>query len=269
MTGLRRLALLGGAVLLALVGYAAAMVALHPRYIYPFDQTVFDSPRFASAQISGVPVYVHAGAAEAPVIVYFMGNVGALHFFAPMLEHHADRGRSVVAMGYRGAGGLPGESSETSLKADARAVVAGLDEVLPGVTGPVIAQGYSLGTGLAVHVAARSELVDGVILAAPYARLCELMAAASWLPACLLPGVQGWRTLEEAPQVAAPVLILHGDRDGLVPLAQGRKLAEGLAAAGGAVDFVTVPGAGHVDLFGRPGYMDPLDGFIEGLRQGG
>ncbi len=260
------IALLGGLALLLYIVYAAAMIAVHPIYIYPFDQTVFDNPRFPAAEIAGVPVYVHQGAPDAPVVVYFMGNVGAMHLFAPMLEHHAERGRSVVAMGYRGAGGLPGESSETSLKADARTVVAGLDAVLTGARGPVIAQGYSLGTGLAVHVAANSDVIDGVILAAPYARLCELMAAASGLPACLLPGIQKWQTLREAKEVTAPVLILHGENDTLVPLAQGRKLAAALAASGETVAFKEVAGAGHVDLFGRAGYLAPLDAFIEATQ---
>lgn len=246
--------------------YAAAMVLLHPLYIYPFGQERFQSARFVPQEIDGVPVYVFQGQAGAPVIVYFMGNYGALGGFAAMLDHHADRGRNVVAMGYRGGGGLPGTSSETSLKADARAVVAGLGAVLPEGHGPIIAQGYSLGTGLALHVAAQSDAVDRVILAAPYARLCDLMAAAARVPACLLPGVQTWKTINEVPKVQVPVLILHGDQDGLVPYAQGRALAQALTAQGKSVDFVTLPGAGHIDLFGRPDYMGAIDAYAEAAR---
>ncbi|WP_417208386.1 alpha/beta hydrolase [Antarctobacter sp.] len=267
MRAARALALVGVLGIAVYALYAAAMVALHPRYIYPFGQDRFDNPRFVQRAVDDVPVYVFDGGADAPVIVYFMGNLGALGGFAPMLDHHADKGRSVVAMGYRGGGGLPGQSSETSLKADARRVIAGLGDVLPNRRGPVIVQGYSLGTGLALHVAAHSNRVDGVILAAPYAQLCDLMTTAGHVPACYLPGVQKWQTLKDVPQVRSPVLILHGDRDDLVPHAQGLELAEALQAAGKSVDFVTVAGAGHVDLFGRPDYMQPLDAFIEAARE--
>ncbi|MGV6849217.1 MAG: alpha/beta hydrolase [Marinibacterium sp.] len=250
------------ALALGYVAYGAVMIAIHPRYIYPFVSTPFggqgyETARVAVAGADPLPVEMFRGDPGAPVVVYFMGNVGALNAFLAMLDHHKAAGRSVVAMTYRGGGGVPGESSETSLKRDALAVVDALPDL--GFTGPVVAQGYSLGTGLALHAAANRDLA-GVLLSAPYTRMCTLMARASYLPACQLPFVQKWQSIDIAAQVGEPVLILHGTGDTLIAPHFGRELADALPRAA----FVPVNGAGHADLIHTPGYLSAVDAFLDG-----
>lgn len=250
----------------AYVVYAIAMILLHPGFIYPFDQRGFEGEGYREVlvEVPGadpLPVQVAQGQSGAPVILYFMGNLGALELFRPMLDHHKDQGRWVVAMPYRGAGGVPGEPSEQGMKRDALAVFDALDEIV--TEGAVVVQGYSMGTGLAMYVAAERP-VDGVILSAPFDRLCGLMAKRALLPACYLPFVQKWDSLADAGDVDAPVLVLHGDRDELIDIARGRRLAEALAGST-EVAFQVIPGAGHSNLFGADGYLPTIDAFIEGL----
>ena len=52
---------------------------------------------------------------------------------------------------------------------------------------------------------------------------------------------------------AAPFLILHGDKDGVVPISQSELLADALKKAGVEVAFVPIPGAGH----GGPQFQSP------------
>lgn len=249
-------ALLGAALLFVL--YAVAMIVLHPRSIYPFGQEPFAHPGFERVVLDGGTVlYVSEGRPGAPILLYFMGNAGYLGPFAPMLDHHRAAGRHVVALAYPGGGGVTGAPSERLLKAQALAAFDALPQVIAAPAGPRIVQGYSLGTGLALHVAAQRP-VSGTILTAPYARLCELMAQASWLPACQLPYVQRWDNLRLAEEVPAPVLVVHGSADTLIVPAQGRRLAEALPRA----EFVEIAGAGHVDLMQFPAYLATLDGFI-------
>ncbi|WP_152912425.1 alpha/beta hydrolase [Candidatus Rhodobacter oscarellae] len=258
------MAALKGIVLAALglyMAYAALMIWLHPRFIYPFSQQPFAHAGYTRHDLSDGPVvYAHDAGTGAPLVVYIMGNAGSLELFVAMLDHHRAAGRSVVAMGFRGGGGLPGAPSEPVLKADALAAF----DAAPGLVadpGAVIVQGYSLGTGLALHVAAR-RAVDGLILSAPYAKLCRLMAQASYLPACLLPGVQKWNSQEDAQNIRAPSLVLHGGADRLIPTAEGELLASFLPSQS---RFVRIDGAGHTDLMRFPSYLVEIDEFAEGL----
>jgi len=236
--------------------YGVMMIALHTKFIYPFQNRPFAGTGYEAVQINdALQVQVFAGQRGAPIIVYFMGNAGALEAFRVVLDHHKARGRNVVAMAYRGGGGLTGTPSEKVLKQDAMDVMAALPNLVPD--GPVIIQGYSLGTGIALHVAARHQ-VRAVVLSAPYDRLCRLMARASYLPACLLP-VQRWVSAKDAPNVQAPVLAQHGTADTLIPIAEGEKLAARLPNH----QFRRVEGAGHNDLFSHPNYLTVMDAFID------
>lgn len=245
--------------------YAATMVWLHPRFIYPFQQDPFSGAGYTVVDLpvdgaDTVPVQMSLGAPGAPVIVYYMGNVGALDLFRPMLDHHQERGRTVIALQFRGGGGVPGRSSEATLKRDALALFDAVPDLVPG-GGPVFVQGYSMGTGLALHVAAR-RMVDGVILSAPFHRMCELMARAAKLPACVLP-VQRWNSAADADQVTGPVLVQHGTEDPLIPFGDGKRLADRLRAAGAALRFEALSGAAHNDLIDHAAYLPVVDEFID------
>ncbi len=64
-----------------------------------------------------------------------------------------------------------------------------------------------------------------------------------FLPASLIP--DAYPTVRRIPDLRAPLLVLHGDRDDIVPLSQGRALLE---AAPEPKRMHVFPGAGHNDL---------------------
>lgn len=238
------------------VAYAAAMVVLHTRFIYPFLDTPFEDDSYESIRVNaGAHALVSRAEIGLATVVYFMGNAGAAEFYRAMLDHHKQMGRNVVVLAYRGGGGFPGKPSETLLKEDALDLMTMLPKIVP--EGPVIVQGYSLGTGLALHVAARHK-VDGVILSAPYDKMCRLMSKASYLPACMLP-VQGWKSARDAVNVEEPVLVLHGSDDQLIPISEGQRLANRLPSH----RFEPVEGAAHADMLNFPPYAKAIDAFIE------
>lgn len=247
--------------------YAAVMVLLHPTFLYPFVQTPFDHSAYETHVIAddGPTVYVHDAGPDAPVVVYFMGNVGAVQVFLPMLEAHRRTGRSVVAMAYRGGGSVAGTPSERSLKSDALATFDALPDLLSAPPDITVVQGFSLGTGLAVHVAANRD-VSGVVLSAGYDRICRLMARASGLLACTVPGVQTWDTIQDAGAVTEPVLMLHGTADDIIPESYGRDLFDGLTGVDpDAQHFVQISGAGHNNLLRFPEYWRAIDAFVQDL----
>lgn len=244
--------------------YAAVMVAAHPRIIYPFGPDAFDNPAFRKEVVSDrdVALAIHQGDDDLAVL-FFMGNGGSLAYFTFSLDAHLDAGRTVVGMEYPGGAGIPGKPSEVGLKADA---LAAYDWLATQHDGPIAVHGYSLGTGLAIHVAAARE-VKAIILDAPYTTLCALMTKGSYLPACYLPGVQKWRSIDDVAALSAPILIQHGTTDQLIPMRYGQDLATHMENAGLSVTFHAVNGATHNNLPGQVGYQDRINAFLTGVQK--
>jgi acetyl esterase/lipase len=62
---------------------------------------------------------------------------------------------------------------------------------------------------------------------------------------------------------APPFLLVHGDRDGLVPASHSRRLAEALQAVGAPVDLLLIAGANHEDpAFDSPASIGAVSGFL-------
>jgi pimeloyl-ACP methyl ester carboxylesterase len=265
MSGFRKMTMSAAAWLVAAVlgtyaAYGLVMIRLHPAFLYPFAAEEAWVEGFARAEVpvaGADPVGVLVGGPpDGPPVLFFMGNAGALGLFEPWLTLHSHAGRRVVAMEYRGGGGLAGQPSEARLKADALAV----HDWVAGQGGPVTVHGFSLGAGLAVHVAARRP-VAAAILEAPFSSACRMMARAALLPACLMP-VQRWDSAAEAGALAAPVLVIHGDADEVIPIGEGRRLARAVEAAGGDVRFEAVPAGHHGDLPSFPAYRAAVARFL-------
>lgn len=254
--------------LIALQLLTGLLLSLQDRLLYPFDPTPAVSPHFervAHQSHDGLRLvgWRHLPAdPAAPTVVFFMGNAGTLAAFEPLLELHRRAGHGVLAMGYRGGGGLPGKPSEAALKADALAFF----DALPSLAGPgrtargVHLHGFSLGAGLALHVAAERD-VRSVILEAPFTRACDVLEVRSQgrIAACDARGFDSWENAALMPRVAEPVLVVSGDADTLIPPPLGAEMGRRAEASGGA--FVSVPGAGHGNALWRGGWP-PLERWI-------
>lgn len=241
------------------LAYAVLMVMIHPQFLYPFGPDPFENNDFHQEVISDRGVTIASARGDDPTaVLFFMGNGGTLAYFTNTLAAHQSANRTVAAMEYRGGGGIAGKPSETGLKADA---LAAYDWVASWHDGPIAVHGYSLGTGLAIHVGA-SRPVAAIILDAPYLRLCALMTRASWLPACYMPGVQKWNSAADVHDLSAPVLIQHGTDDQLIAIENGQRLAARLRDAGLEVTFQAIEGATHFNLAGQSGYADRIDAFL-------
>jgi uncharacterized protein len=181
-----------------------------------------------------------------PTLVMFHGRAGNAADRAPLLAPFAEVGYGVVLAEYRGYGGNLGAPSEAGFLLDAR---AHLDWVAAawGETAPVVC-GESIGSGVAVAVATERP-VRALVLDAPYTSIADLASAMyRWLPARRLLRHR-FDSLSRLPAVRAPMLVLHGEADDLIPPEHGRRVA---AAAGGPVEFVLLPGAGHPALRDDP-----------------
>jgi fermentation-respiration switch protein FrsA (DUF1100 family) len=147
-------------------------------------------------------------------------------------------------MTYRGYGGSTGSPTETANVADARLAYGAL--VLDGIEPiSIVLYGESLGSGVAVRIATERP-VGGVILDAPYTSIVDVAAAAyPFLPVRLLLADR-YETTKYIAQVRAPLLILHGERDAVIPVRMGRELFQ---LANEPKKLVTFSNGGHSDLY--------------------
>jgi uncharacterized protein len=197
-----------------------------------------------------------------PVIAYFHGNGGHIGYRIERLLRFAQEGYGVLMLEYRGYGGNPGTPTETGFYTDARAALDFLER--DGI-GPnrLVLYGESLGSGVAVQVAAQNE-VAGLILEAPPTSVAEVAQSHfPYVPATLMV-VDRFDSLSRIGQVKAPILIMHGERDRVVPVRYGRALFD---AAPEPKEGWFVPEAGHEDL-ARYGGLDVAVAFID-RRLGG
>ena len=242
------------AVLIAVVAlYLAAVTVMYVsqrRFIYfpepartlPQSVGLPDVSERIIATPDGEKLIAWYGRAKAgqPTLLYFHGNGGALEFRNVSFRHYLDRGLGVFMMSYRGYSGSTGEPSEAANVADAKLAYEAL--LKEGVRAEdIILYGESLGSGVAIQVAAEKQ-VAGMILDSPYTSVAELAARLyPWLPVNLLLKDR-YDSILHIRNVHAPLLIVHGEADDVIPVEMGRRL---FAAANEPKEIVTIPGGGH------------------------
>src|SRR6516225_7696908 len=192
-----------------------------------------------------------------PVIAYFHGNGGHIGYRAERLLRFAHEGFGVLMPEYRGYGGNPGTPSETGFYADGRAALEFLDRegVAPN---RLVLYGESLGSGVAVALATEHKIA-ALVLEAPFTSVAEVAQCHfPYVPASRMV-IDRFDSLLRIGRLEAPLLVLHGERDRVVPIRFGRAL---LAAAPEPREGWFAPEGGHEDL-ARYGSLDVVVAFIE------
>ena len=179
---------------------------------------------------------------DKPVVLYFPGNAQALRYGTERFRAIVADGTGLLALSYRGYGGSTGSPSEAGFHADA----AALYDYAVARYAPkrLVLWGESIGTGVAVPLAA-GKPVGKVILEAPFTSAVDVGALAYPIfPVRLLMKDQ-FRSDACIAAVRAPVLVMHGARDRVVPIALGERLYSLITAP---KRFVRFPNGGHDDL---------------------
>lgn len=256
---------------LGLLGYLlllAIMFMMQRSLLYPAGQNLpaiefFGIPGLREVEIEtndGLKQkhwYIPARDDTAPTVVVFHGNAGQLADRVPKFGFFAQAGYGVLFAGYRGYSGNDGSPKQDDLVADAGDLLDWLaaQGVEPDRT---VLYGESLGSGVAVQIAARRE-VAGLILEAPFTSVAEVAQSHYWyLPARWLI-LDKWNSLARADQIQVPVLVLHGERDQVTNVRFGRRLLEAIQSP---KEGIFVPEAGHNDLYDF-GLRDRVTGFVD------
>jgi pimeloyl-ACP methyl ester carboxylesterase len=194
-----------------------------------------------------------------PTILYFHGNAGDLADRAGRFRRFLDRGYGLVALAYPGSSGSSGSPNYESLSAAAtatHAALSGQGALSIATSSPLIIYGESLGTAVTLDLGAQLSKVPqsdhirpaAVILEAPFASLAALAEHHYPQIAPYLGDLTDqWHSLDAAKHLRAPLLVVHGSQDDLIPVSQGKAIHD--AARSRQKTFLKVKAAGHTDLW--------------------
>lgn len=259
---------IGRLLVVALAVYAALLGLLFVKQrdlMYPRDPArvetadvdlpALEETTLAASDGERLVTWVVPPRAAKPVLLFFHGNAG--NFARPIRQARfralTEDGTGLFAVNYRGYGGSSGTPSEACLHLDARAAYGAA--VARFGAANLIGYGESLGTGVVLKLAAEAPLA-AIILEAPYLSTATVAQGVyPFVPVSLLM-LDQFRSSEIIGRVRAPLLFLHGERDGVIPFAQGQAL---YGLANEPKRFVRFPEGGHEDL--------PRHGSVEHIRR--
>jgi alpha-beta hydrolase superfamily lysophospholipase len=217
----------------------------------------------------GYRLYVHTPGA--PLIIFFHGNgeIASDYDSIAPLFHRA--GASLIVVDYRGYGWSSGQPKVSALLPDTEAVIAALPDVLAQASAAVGAwfvMGRSLGSACALHAAHTTPAhLTGVIIESGFAHAIPLLARLG-LPVERLQNIPDpIGNVRKIAQITLPLLVIHGERDTLIPVHNGQALYDASPAA--LKRLARIPSAGHNDLlfYGVEAYFDAVAAFLTAAQQ--
>ena len=167
-------------------------------------------------------IYKAPSTKDAPVILFIHGNGSAAHHYEDYYDAFASWGAGYLGVEYPGYAANVGTPNEDDIL---RTALANYDALIAKGIQPknIIIFGHSLGAAIAVHVAKEREGA-GLVLGSPFLS----MSAMSHLQMPFFPTSlflkDTYRSDQRIAFVTAPLLVLHGGMDELIPFSQGRAL---------------------------------------------
>ena len=197
-------------------------------------------------------------------VIFWHGNGGNLSLWLDVIAGLRQRDFSVLAVDYRGYGGSSGRPSERGLLLDADASVRHFNAHLRKPDRPVVFWGRSLGVVAAAR-GTQAARPDAVVLESPFPDVASVfrgnpvMTFFSWFSS------YKFATSRLMDRYDGPLLVVHGDRDTLIPFRAGREVFE--RSRSPKKEFVAIRGAEHNDLHiaDAAAYWAAIDRFMEKL----
>lgn len=243
-----------------ILAYCIAVIAL---YCLQRKMMYFPSQKMVSPEEAGVPEMQEvilmtpdklalkswyappreSKAGDSFTIVYFHGNAGGIADRAQKIRPYLEHGYGILLVEYRGYSGNKGVPNEHGLYNDGRAALSFLSSkgVVPK---RVVIIGESLGTGVAVQMATELS-IGALVLEAPFTSTVDVAEDIYWFVPVKWLMKDRFESVSKIDKVSAPVLIIHGGQDTIIPI----ELAEILfSKANDPKEALYIAEAGHNDL---------------------
>jgi len=192
-------------------------------------------------------------------LLFLHGNAGNIGSRLDKVRHLKRIGWNIFIFDYRGYGGSEGTPTVEGVLRDSETALRYLVETCKIPNEQIILFGESLGGALAVDLATREPL-GGVILESTFTSLREISKRLyPFIPAAVVPDT--YRSIDLIRKIKAPLLVIHGTDDEMIPFEMGRGLFN---AAPHPKRFYGIPKAKHTDTFlaGGSEYLKQIEEFL-------
>lgn len=209
---------------------------------------------------------------DLPTIIYFHGNGEIAADYDGIAPLYLERGMNLLVTDYRGYGRSDGTPTLRLILGDAHILFRELRGTLieEGFSPDLFVMGRSLGSLCAIEVARdhQEELRGLIIESGSATNFRWLLSQLGLLPFDhpIWQEGKGFFNREKIRQISIPTLIIHAERDSLIPLDEAKLLYESSGAS--RRELLIIPGADHNDLMwvGRERYFSRLADFVHSLR---
>jgi fermentation-respiration switch protein FrsA (DUF1100 family) len=196
-------------------------------------------------------------------LLIFHGNAGHRADRLPWIASFHQRGYGVFLLDYRGYGGSSGRPSEAGLYRDAAAAWDCLRQL---TSDRIVVLGESIGSGVAVELC-RHETPAALVIHSGFTSAVDVgKQAYPFLPVKWLLKDR-FDNAAKLAGVRCPLLVIHGERDSIIPASHGRRLYE---LANPPKELYLISGADHNDLLlvGSDDYYNRIDAFLQSHVEG-
>jgi len=225
------------------------------KYEYPVEEVFFEPE--TGVRINGL--HFKISGAEG-VVFYFKGNTRSIKGWGKFARDFVNKGFDFFMIDYRGFGKSRGERSEAAIFNDGQIVYDYLKKIYGEEK--IIIYGRSIGSGFATKIASQNK-PQMLILDSPYFSMLYLLKRKiPFLPIKKLLRYH-IRTDIFIQKVQVPIFIIHGNKDRLIPIRNGKKLQEIAEDA----SLITIDGGGHNNLPKFNDYHEKLRKILFSIKE--
>ncbi|MBW1799452.1 MAG: alpha/beta hydrolase [Deltaproteobacteria bacterium] len=203
---------------------------------------------------------------KSPTILLFHGNGEIVADYQDIGLLYNQLGINFFPVDYRGYGRSSGQPTVTAMMRDAHVIFDNVRSWLQErhFDGRFMVMGRSLGSASALELASHYEKdIHGLIIESGFAYIRPLMQLLGIdMNALNICEDDGFRNFDKVKSYSGPVLIIHAERDHLIPYSEGQALYD--ASQARQKRILKIPKANHNDIFSRglEVYMDAVRDFV-------
>jgi fermentation-respiration switch protein FrsA (DUF1100 family) len=214
----------------------------------------------------------HLASAKSINLLFFHGNGEIVADYDQLGPLYGRLGINLLAVDYRGYGRSNGQPTISGMMMDCHTILDYARSWIGsnGYTGPLIIMGRSLGSASALELAStRSNEIDALIIESGFAFAIPLLRLLGVNPDSLgINEESAFNNLDKIRKYAGPTLIIHAERDHIIPFSDAMDLYKASSAQDKIL--LKIKDASHNDIFlrGLDEYLQAIRGLVDRIRPG-